>query len=92
MISKERKQSVAEMYNLAEKFNTILTAVLDYAELALDTEDYAEMEYIAKQAQADYVFCKVNYINTVLNDKKLAKTVMEAYYKQQRTEIAKGVE
>lgn len=91
MISKERKQSVAEMYNLAEKFNTILTACLDYAELALSEEDYKEMEYIAKQAQADYVFCKVNYINTVLNDKKLAKTVMEAYHKQQRTEIAKGV-
>ena len=91
MISKERKQQVAEMYNLAEKFNTVLTAVLDYAELALDTEDYAEMERIAKQAQSDYVFCKVNYINTVLNDKKLAKTVMEAYHKQQRTEIAKGV-
>lgn len=91
MISKERKQSIAEMYNLAEKFNTILTAVLDYAELALDTEDYKEMEYIAKQAQSDYVFCKVNYINTVLGDKKLAKTVMDAYYKQQKAEIAKGV-
>lgn len=91
MISKERKQSVAEMYALAEKFNTVLTAVLDYAELALDTEDYAEMERIAKQAQADYVFCKVNYINTVLNDKKLAKVVMDAYYKQQKAEIAKGV-
>lgn len=91
MVSKERKQSVAEMYNLAEKFNTILTAVLDYAELALDAEDYAEMERIAKQAQADYVFCKVNYINTVLGDKKLAKTVMDAYYKQQKAEIAKGV-
>lgn len=91
MISKERKQSVAEMYTLAEKFNTILTAVLDYAELALDAEDYAEMERIAKQAQADYVFCKVNYINVVLNDKKLVKTVMEAYYKQQKNEIAKGV-
>lgn len=91
MISKERKQSIAEMYNLAEKFNTILTAVLDYAELALDTEDYKEMEYIAKQAQSDYVFCKVNYINTVLGDKKLAKTVMEAYHKQQKAEIEKGV-
>lgn len=91
MISKERKQSVAEMYTLAEKFNTILTAVLDYAELALDAEDYNEMERIAKQAQADYVFCKVNYINVVLNDKKLAKTVMEAYYKQQKNEILKGV-
>lgn len=91
MVSKERKQSIAEMYNLAEKFNTILTACLDYAELALSKEDYAEMEYIAKQAQADYVFCKVNYINTVLGDKKLAKTVMDAYYKQQKAEIAKGV-
>lgn len=91
MISKERKQSVAEMYALAEKFNTVLTAVLDYAELALDTEDYAEMERIAKQAQADYVFCKVNYINVILGDKKLAKTVMDAYYKQQKAEIAKGV-
>lgn len=91
MVSKERKQSIAEMYNLAEKFNTILTAVLDYAELAVNEEDYAEMEYIAKQAQADYVFCKVNYINVVLNDKKLAKTVMEAYYKQQKAEIEKGV-
>ena len=91
MISKERKQSIAEMYNLAEKFNTILTAVLDYAELSVSEEDYAEMEYIAKQAQADYVFCKVNYINVVLGDKKLAKTVMEAYHKQQKAEIAKGV-
>lgn len=91
MISKERKQSIAEMYNLAEKFNTILTAVLDYAELALSKEDYAEMEYIAKQAQVDYVFCKVNYINVVLGDKKLAKTVMEAYHKQQKNEIEKGV-
>ena len=91
MVSKERKQSIAEMYNLAEKFNTILTAVLDYAELALSEEDYAEMEYIAKQAQADYVFCKVNYINAVLGDKKLAKTVMDAYYKQKKAEIEKGV-
>ena len=91
MVSKERKQSIAEMYNLAEKFNTILTAVLDYAELAVNEEDYAEMERIAKQAQADYVFCKVNYINVVLGDKKLAKTVMEAYYKQQKAEIEKGV-
>ena len=69
MVSKERKQSIAEMYNLAEKFNTILTAVLDYAELALSEEDYKEMEYIAK----------------------MAKAVMEAYYKQQKAEIAKGV-
>lgn len=91
MVSKERKQSIAEMYNLAEKFNTILTACLDYAELALSKEDYAEMERIAKQAQADYVFCKVNYINVILGDKKLAKTVMDAYYKQQKAEIAKGV-
>lgn len=91
MISKERKQSVAEMYNLAEKFNTILTAVLDYAELVASEEDYKEMEYIAKQAQADYVFCKVNYINVVLGDKKLAKTVMEAYHEQQKAEIEKGV-
>ena len=91
MVSKERKQSIAEMYNLAEKFNTILTAVLDYAELAVSEEDYAEMEYIAKQAQADYVFCKVNYINVVLGDKKLAKTVMKAYHEQQKNEILKGV-
>lgn len=91
MVSKERKQSIAEMYNLAEKFNTILTACLDYAELSLSEEDYREMEYIAKQAQADYVFCKVNYINVVLGDKKLAKTVMEAYHKQQKAEIAEGV-
>lgn len=91
MVNKERKQSIAEMYNLAEKFNTILTAVLDYAELALGEEDYKEMEYIAKQAQADYVFCKVNYINTVLGDKKLAKTVMDAYYKQQKKQILEGV-
>lgn len=91
MVSKERKQSVAEMYNLAEKFNTVLTACLDYAELALDAEDYAEMERIAKQAQADYVFCKVNYINTILGDKKLAKTVMEAYHKQQKKQILEGV-
>lgn len=91
MVSKERKQSIAEMYNLAEKFNTILTAVLDYAELAVSEEDYAEMEYIAKQAQADYVFCKVNYINAVLGDKKLAKTVMEAYHEQQKKQILEGV-
>lgn len=91
MISKERKQSIAEMYHLAEKFNTILTAVLDYAELALSEEDYKEMEYIAKQAQADYVFCKVNYINAVLGDKKLAKTVMEAYHEQQKKQILEGV-
>ena len=91
MVSKERKQSVAEMYALAEKFNTILTAVLDYAELSLSEEDYAEMEYIAKQAQADYVLCKVKYINTVLGDKKLAKTVMEAYHEQQKKQILEGV-
>lgn len=90
MVSKERKQSIAEMYNLAEKFNTILTAVLDYAELALGEEDYKEMEYIAKQAQSDYVFCKVNYINVVLGDKKLAKTVMEAYHEQQKKQILEG--